>query len=114
MRNDHNNYLEQKKGLMTANKQSEPSASTSSASDSSASVVTAVKEPKETGVFLKYKKNFLNINDESEKTSSMYLSEKSLRSSAEGSCNSGGGSGGGVVEENHNSNTDFGNEFKTI
>jgi ribosomal protein S20 len=84
MRNDHNNYLEQKKNL---NKRQESKTSTSKTLQTtnidkceSARSSTTHANKKTASCYLKPKKKLLGIYDESEKTSSFYLSEKSLKS----------------------------------
>jgi hypothetical protein len=99
MRNDHKNYLEQKKGLNkrcdSDHEKSTEVCKTDLNSKRSPERASSVCSNMTSG-YLKSKKAFLSIYDESEKTSSLYLSEKSLRSTdAAGSTSSGCGGGGG-------------------
>jgi len=103
MRNDHKNYLEQKKILTKPLSENglEKNVDKTKSDLKNPERASSVCSNMASG-YLKSKKNFLGIYDESEKTSSLYLSEKSLKS-AESSL---GSSSSGEKLSNLNENAD--------
>jgi hypothetical protein len=77
MRNDHNNYLEQKKNL---GKRCDPGTSVQAKVANKRAKKDSLTSSNLPSDLSKSKTKLLAINDDSEKTSSFYLSEKSLKS----------------------------------